>query len=100
MDTANNAVWDRIVMKKSDVVSREIAGETILVPVRGTLVDLQRIWSLNPVAGCIWQMLDGQHRLGEIRDRILASFAVEKEEADSDIREFISELFKEGLVVG
>ena len=35
-------MWDKIYKKKEAVVSREIAEETILVPVRGQLADMQK----------------------------------------------------------
>jgi len=91
-------IWKRVIKKKKDIVSREIAGETILVPLRGNLTDLQRIWSLNPVAAYIYKNLDGQKSLEDIRNEILSIFDVQKEDADSDIQEFISELLRSDLV--
>ena len=84
--------------KAGEIVSRSIAGETILVPVSGKLADMQRIFALNPVAEFIWKRLDGEKDLSAIRDEILEYFEVGKEQAESDIREFISELLKEKLI--
>jgi len=95
---ASADIWKKVMSKQADIVSREIVGETVLVPVRGALSDLQRIWSLNPVAGFIWKELDGRKSLGDIRDRLLARFDVGKEEADADIREFVAELLNAGLI--
>jgi len=84
--------------KAGEIVSRSIAGETILVPVSGKLADMQRIFALNPAAEFIWKRLDGEKDLSAIRDEILEYFEVGKEQAESDIREFISELLKEKLI--
>jgi hypothetical protein len=46
-----------VYRKKKDLVTREIAGETLIVPTRGNLADMQRIFALNGVAGFIWQHL-------------------------------------------
>ncbi len=88
----------KIFKKKEDFVSRTIAGEMILVPLRGTLTDMQKIFSLNPVAGFIWEKLDGQKSIAELRDEVLAAFDVEEKQAISDIREFITQLLKEHLI--
>ncbi len=80
------------------MATRQVAGEALLVPVRGRLAEMQKIFALNPVAGHIWQELDGKRSLGEIRDSILARFDVEREAADRDVREFIEELLEAGLL--
>jgi len=91
-------IWRKVFSKKKEVVSRNIAGETILVPVTGKLADMQKIFSLNPAAEYIWGRLDGERDLEEIRDGVLSLFEVEKEQAESDIREFILQLLKEDLI--
>ncbi len=84
--------------KDERIVTRDVAGETILVPIRGKLAELQRIFSLNPVAEYIWQELDGKRSVEEIRDDVLANFAVEKEQADREIDQFLKELLEAGLI--
>lgn len=91
--------WERVLRKRDEVVSREIAGETILVPIRGKLVDMQRIFSVNPVGAHVWQQLDGRTSLAEIRDSVLDTFDVEKDQADVDIQEFVAELTEAELIV-
>jgi len=96
---SDSRVWETVFRKREEVVSREIAGETILVPIRGKLVDMQRIFSLNPVAAHIWQQLDGERSLAKIRDDVLDTFDVEKSQADADIQEFVGELIEAELIV-
>lgn len=97
MQQENELLGKRFI-KAGEIVSRSIAGETILVPVSGKLADMQRIFSLNAVAEFIWKRLDGEKNLSAIRDEIIEYFEVGKEQAESDIREFISELLKEKLI--
>ena len=73
-----NEIWGKIFKKKKEIVSREIAGETILVPISGKLADMQRIFSLNPVAEYIWNQLNGKRNLQEISGNILSVFDVKK----------------------
>lgn len=87
-----------VFRKREEIVSREIAGETILVPIRGKLVDLQHIFSLNPVAAHIWQALDGEKTLAEIRDSVLEAFEVERDPVSADMQEFVAELVSAELI--
>ena len=87
-----------IYRKKEDIVTRSIAGETLLVPIRSNLADMQRIYGLNPAAENIWQQLDGKRNLTEIHNGLMANFDVEKEQAETDIREFISQLIEAGII--
>ena len=80
------------------VILREIAGEMILVPVKGRLADLQRIYMLEGVAGFIWGQLERPVSEEEIAVALSKEFAVDGTEALSDARHVISDLRKEGLV--
>ena len=88
-----------ILKKIDDVIARQIAGETLLVPIRGELADMQKIFALNPVAEYIWQQLDGRQSLVQISQGLLARFEVAEEQAEADLAEFIAELLAAGLIV-
>ena len=85
--------------RNEEVVARHIAGETLLVPIRGDLAGMQRIFALDRVAEYIWQQLDGEMSLEAIRDQVLANYDVGEEEAETDIQQFIAELLEAGLIV-
>ncbi|MFZ5905898.1 MAG: PqqD family protein [Nitrospirota bacterium] len=93
-----NEFWGKSFRKKEEIVHRSIAGETILVPVKGKLADMQRIFTLNPVADFIWNQLNGGKTVSEIRDEVIEHFEVARENAEQDIREFIEELIREDLL--
>lgn len=90
-------IWGKVFKKNENIVSRKIAGELILVPIRGKLADMQTIFTLNPVAEYIWQELDNKN-LNDIRNGIVSAFEVEKEQAESDVKEFIAELLEADLI--
>jgi hypothetical protein len=89
---------NNVFKKNESVVSRKIAGETFLVPVKGNLADMQMIFTLNPVAEFIWQELDKKN-LRDICDDVVSTFEVEKEQAEADISEFVTELLEAELLV-
>ncbi len=87
------------IFKKDDWVRRrEVAGETILVPIRGKLAEMQHIFALDPVAACIWCELDGEKTLEQVRESVVEQFGVGPEEAGRDVGEFVAELVEAGLV--
>ncbi|MBA4372833.1 MAG: hypothetical protein C0402_08200 [Thermodesulfovibrio sp.] len=98
--TAGSVTGERVYRKNPEVVSRSIAGEFFLVPIRGRMADMQHIFSLNPVGQYIWQELDGNKNLLEIRSLVASDFDVSRESAESDIQEFIGELLAAELIIG
>jgi hypothetical protein len=95
MELASPKVWKKV----DEIVSRHIAGETILVPIRGKLADMQCIFVLDTVGEYIWDQLDGLKSLDEICEGILDNFEVEREQAETDLQEFIAELVEASLVM-
>ena len=87
-----------VYVKSEDVVARQIAGETLLVPVRGDLAGLQRIFALDKVSQFIWERLDGQSDLPEICSAVVAEFEVSQGRAQADAERFIAELLDAGLI--
>ena len=81
------------VYKKSDsIVSRKIADEFILVPIRQNVADLESIYTLNETAARIWELIDGKIEVGEIKERIVEEFEVTPEEAEKDLIEHLQQL--------
>ncbi len=88
----------RIYRRREEMVTREIAGEVILVPVRGKLAQLQRIFVLNPIGAYIWQRLDGESDLAAIHRGLVDAFEVTVGEAEADLLEYLGALEDAGLV--
>ena len=53
---------------------------------------------LNPVAIKVFGLLDGQHSVEEIAQLVTAEFEVDHEQAISDIRRFLDELERHGML--
>ena len=50
---------EQVFARDPNFVSRRIEAETILVPIRNNVGDLDCIFSLNPVGALVWEQLDG-----------------------------------------
>jgi hypothetical protein len=81
-----------------DVVTRRIAGETVLVPVTSGAADLNFIYTANEVATMIWESLDGQKSVNQIVEFICSEYEVLSEEAAKDVIDFVAALEAAGLV--
>ena len=88
----------QVFCQRQDMVTREIAGEVLLVPVSGKLARLQQIFVLNPAGAYIWGQLDGERDLGTIRQGLVDSFEVSTAEAEADLFEYLGALEDAGLV--
>jgi hypothetical protein len=85
--------------KVGEFVTRSIAGEAIVVPVRGQVGDLNSIYNLNEVGTFIWERIDGRATVGQIREAICAEFEVTREEALEDTLQFMNALKTAGILV-
>lgn len=81
------------------VIMREIAGEFILVPIKGRLADLQRIYMLEGIGSFLWTTLNKPITEEEIVLRVVEEFDVDKHTAMLDVRDFLAKMKKEGLIV-
>ncbi|MGD9241282.1 MAG: PqqD family protein [Desulfobacterales bacterium] len=83
---------DRIFRKNENFVFRQIDDETILVPIKNSVGDMGSIYNLNEVGAYVWEHLDGQKTLFDIKSMIVEEFQVTPEKAEDDLLVFLSEL--------
>jgi hypothetical protein len=85
-------------VRSNSVVSRVIAGETLIVPVRGGVGELASIYSLNEVASSIWNTIAQACSADKIVDRVEEEFAGERWQVEQDVRSFLAQMQSAGLV--
>ena len=85
---------ERVYQKNQNFVFRQIDDETLLVPIKDNVGDLGSIYNLNPVAAFVWQHLDGEKTLNDIKDLMTGKFEVSEPDAEKDLTEFVGELEK------
>src|SRR5471032_2702760 len=79
-------------------VTRQIAGETLIMPVAGRVVDLESIFVLNEVASRIWQLVGSPTTADRIAEVVAREFDVSAERAAGDVAEFLGALDARGLI--
>ncbi len=96
--SVSNDIWDRVFEKNPDIMTRKVADETLLVPVRGELSGMQRLFMLNRVAEFVWKKLEGETTLAEIRDAVLERFEADPADVRQDMVELVEKLSDLGLI--
>lgn len=86
-------------MKKNDLyIYREIAGESLLVPVGAATKELNGMIQLRGVAGFIWESIDTADNLDEIAHRLCEEYEVDEDKAKADVYNFCKDLYQRGLI--
>ncbi len=89
-----------IYAPSEDVVSREIEGELILVPLAAGMGDMEdELYSLNETGREIWRRLDGRHSLAEIAAALAEEFAAPPGQIEQDVRGLVDELLRRKMLV-
>lgn len=84
--------------RSNTVVSRQISGETLVVPIRGKVGDLASIYSFNESGSVLWAALEQPRSLESLVDALCQSFEVERDDARRDANTFVSEMKAAGLL--
>ena len=82
-------------VKEKDLVTRDIAGESIIVPIKGHVGDLDGLFTLNEVGAMIWQLIDGQKTGRQLAEAVKDEYDVE---AEDDVVDFLQSLEDAGLI--
>jgi hypothetical protein len=88
----------QLYFRSDAVVSRLIAGETLIVPVRKGVGDLASIYSLNEVGSSIWQSIAKPRSKDEIVQIIQQDFEGERQQVEHDVEVFLAEMSTAGLI--
>lgn len=98
MDAKEQYYLSRRFIKDDSIVSRVIAGERVLAPIRRKSGEVTSIYTLNEVGGRIWDLLDGSLIIEEISARIREEYEVSEEDSRKDVVRFVAQLETLGAV--
>ncbi len=89
---------DARFVRNREVVSRQIEGELVIVPIRRGVGDLNSLYTLNPVGSALWEFMNEGHTVPEMVNRVCDEFEVSSAQAQSDIQEFLNSMLEEKLI--
>ena len=79
---------------KKELIKREIAGETILVPVGKSVYDANGLFVMNELGAFIWDQLPQAQTEEDICRAVMEEYEVSAEEVSQDVSEFLQMLRK------
>ena len=83
---------------KKELLKREIAGETILVPVGKTVYDSHGLFALNELGSFLWDLLPEAENEEALLAAVLREYEVDEATARTDILEFLDKLREMGIL--
>lgn len=84
--------------RNSAIVSREVAGETIVVPICRGVGDLDSVYTFNPLGKSLWQLLEQGQTAEELANWVAKHYAVNVNQALHDVQAYLAELQEIGLL--
>lgn len=76
---------------KDGFILRQVAGETVAIPVSGSL-DLNQMITLNETGLFIWKLLEEETDAETILEKLLSEYDVEESTAKRHVDDFIKQL--------
>jgi hypothetical protein len=84
--------------RNTSIVSRDVAGETIVVPICRGVGDLDSVYTFNPVGRSLWRLLENGRSVEELANWVVTHYEVDAKQAVADVQSYLSELEAVGLV--
>ena len=88
----------RVYQRKEKIVQREMGGETLLIPINQTGVDLQKVYVLNETALSVWQKIQSPQTVKNLIASLWDEFEGDKARIESDVMELLKDLEELGLI--
>ena len=84
--------------RNPDLVERQVAEETFLLPVKGALANTVEMFALSEVGQFVWSRADGTRGVPELVAEVRREFEVSEETARVEVAEFVAQLQSYGLM--
>jgi predicted nucleic acid-binding protein len=86
------------VRRSSNVVSRVVADEAIVVPIRRGAADLDSIYTFNESGTKLWSLIESGRDAAALASYLQSEYGLTQADALSDAEAFVKDLTQEGLV--
>lgn len=83
---------DKILRKNTEIVSRKIGNEIILLPIYKTSEDINCIYTLNRSAAFVWDAIDGKRTEAKIKKMVSRKFEATSGEVNKHMLDLLKDL--------
>ncbi|WP_346863891.1 PqqD family protein [uncultured Draconibacterium sp.] len=84
--------FEKIYKKDENIISRNIAGKTVLIPIQKTKENHQDIYHLNEVSSFIWELINNENSVWDLLKRVENEFSIDNKTAKIDLVDFLNDL--------
>jgi hypothetical protein len=88
----------RTIQRSRNVVSRVVADEAIVVPIRRGAADMDSIFTFNETGTALWGMIEANRGAGDMAAHLQTEYGLSAEKAAVDIEQFLADLSEAGLI--
>ena len=81
-----------------ELVLRNVAGETILVPIGEAAKKYSGLFAVNELGAFLWERIPEAESEATLVNLVLEDYEVSREEAEQDVQEFLGKLREMGLL--
>jgi len=86
------------IQRSKNVVSRVVADEAIVVPIRRGAADMDSIFMFNESGTALWSMIEENRSAADLAAHLQSNYGLPAEQAIADTERFIKELAEAGLI--
>jgi len=83
-----------ILSQSTTIVTRKTGNEYVLVPITNNIADMNSVYTLNETGAFIWEQINGKRNVEEIISVLIAEYDIDKQNAESDVFNFIENMSK------
>lgn len=83
---------------KSGFMLREIAGQSVVVPLGSRVVEFNGIMTLSESGALLWRELEKGASIDEMVDVILSEYDIDRETARNDVEQFVQSMLDTSII--
>lgn len=96
--TDNSSYLRKRFVRASSFTAEAVVDELLLVHIHDETQSLQHVYTLNTVGARIWELIDGERQVAQIRDVLVDDFEIGPEAAETDLILFLEHLEQVGAI--
>ena len=91
---------DSVLIRSDDIVSREIEGELLIVPIASGIGDMEdELYTLNDTGREIWNLIDGKRTIKDIVNELTNDYSAPYDEISRDVLGITGELINRKILI-
>lgn len=97
-DSDNQEMDRRVFTHRGEFALRQVGNDSILVPIRNRVGDLDSVYVFTSVAARIWSLLDGDRDVDSVVETICTEYDVDCDVVRADVGELLGSLQTADLI--